>query len=199
LNESKTEEGTIENAGILDLSNATEEEIERIKKISNAGVVIVPEKFIGRISAKIKNAGVVVPYREGMKLFSGETKLNADALASAEESISIINAGKLFIEKNVTPELIAQKIKEIRNYGKIIAPRLNYGALVSKVSQNAGKIEILENYVQKKVEELQKEIEKLREMSKVVTLSKYSQFFVLFYLIIIEVPQYSHCTDVCPL
>jgi hypothetical protein len=166
LSESRTEEGVIENAGILDLSNATEEEIERIKKISNAGVVIVPEKFIGRISAKIENAGVIVPYREGMKLFSGETRLNADVLASAEEPISIINAGKLFIEKNVTPELIAQKIKEIRNYGKIIAPRLNYGALVSKVSQNAGKIEILENYVQKKVEELQKEIEKLREMSK---------------------------------
>jgi len=166
MGEEKTEEGVIKNTGVLDLSSAVEEEIERIKKIKNAGVVIVPEKFIGRVSTKMENVGVVVPYREGMKLYSGESRLNADTLKSVEEPISIINAGRLFVEKNVTTELILQKIREIRNYGKIIAPKLNYGALMSKISQNAGKIEILEEYIQKRVEELQKEIEKLRKMGE---------------------------------
>ncbi|MGQ9624896.1 MAG: hypothetical protein ACUVT9_05945 [Candidatus Bathycorpusculaceae bacterium] len=166
MSEEKAEEGVIKNTGVLDLSSAVEEEIERIKKIKNAGVVIVPEKFIGRVSVKMENVGVVIPYREGMKLYSGESRLNADTLKSVEEPISIINAGKLFVEKNVTAELIIQKIREIRNYGKIIAPKLNYGALMSKISQNAGKIEILEEYVQKRVEELQKEIEKLRKMGE---------------------------------
>lgn len=166
MSENKTEEGVIKNTGVLDLSSAVEEEIERIKKIKNAGVVIVPEKFIGRVSAKAENVGVLVPYKEGMKLFSGESRLNIDALKSIEEPMSIINIGKLLLEKNVTPELISQKIKEIRNYGKIISPKHSYGAVLSKVSQNAGKIEILEEYVKKKIEELQKEIEKLRKMSE---------------------------------
>ncbi|MBS7636492.1 hypothetical protein KEJ37_04010 [Candidatus Bathyarchaeota archaeon] len=50
----------------------------------------------------------------------------------------IVNA--CVLEKNVTPELISQKIKEIRNYGKIIVPRVSFGPVISKISQNAGKL-----------------------------------------------------------
>lgn len=166
MGEEKREEGIIKNTGILDLKSITEEEIERIKGIENVGIIIVPEKFIGRISAKMKNVGVVVPYKEGMRLYSGKSTINADTLENVQEPMNIINTGKLLIEKNVTAELINQKINDIRNYGKIIVPKNIHGALMSKISENHGKIEVLEEYIQERIKELQKEIEELQKMGK---------------------------------
>ena len=166
MDKEEKEEGVIKNTGILDLKSITEEEIERIKRIENVGIIIVPEKFIGRVSAKTKNVGVVVPYKEGMRIYSGESTLNADALKSIEETMSIINAGKLLIEKNVTVELITKKISDIKNYGKIIAPKHVYGALMSKISENYGKIKVLEDYTQERIKELQKEIEEVQKMAE---------------------------------
>ncbi|MGB9741204.1 MAG: hypothetical protein ACP5IM_06575 [Candidatus Bathyarchaeia archaeon] len=159
-------EGIIKNTGILDLKNITEEEIERVKEIENVGVLIIPEKFIGRISAKTKNVGVIAPYKEGMKLYSGKSTIDDNVLKSIKQPMSIINVGKLVIEKKTTSELISQKIEEVRNYGKIIVPKHIYGALMSKISENHGSIEVLEEYIQKRTEELQREIEELKRMSE---------------------------------
>jgi DNA-binding transcriptional regulator/RsmH inhibitor MraZ len=166
MSEEKREEGIIKNTGVLDLKSVTEEEVERIKGIENVGVMIVPEKFVGRLSAKTKNVGVVIPYKEGLRLYSGKSTINDETLKSFEEPIGIINAGKLLIEKKTTTELITQKIKEIRNYGKIIVPKHVRGALTSKITENHGKIEVLEEYVQEKIKELQKEIEDLQKMAE---------------------------------
>jgi hypothetical protein len=166
VNEEKREEGIIRNAGVLDLKNATEEEIERIRGIENAGVIIVPEKFVGRISAKARNVGVIIPYKEGLRLYSGKSTINDETLKGFEEPVSILNAGKLLIEKKITPELVMQKIKEIKNYGKIVVPKHAFGAIMSKITENHGKIELLEEYVQGKIKELQKEIEELQKMTK---------------------------------
>jgi hypothetical protein len=114
MSEEKREEGIIKNTGVLDLKSVTEEEVERIKGIENVGVMIVPEKFVGRISAKTKNVGVVIPYKEGLRLYSGKSTINDETLKSFEEPIGIINAGKLLIEKKTTTELITQKIKDSR-------------------------------------------------------------------------------------
>jgi vacuolar-type H+-ATPase subunit F/Vma7 len=166
MGEERKEEGVITNTGILDLRNATEEDIERIKSIENVGVIIVPEKFIGRIRAKTENVGVIIPYREGLRLYSGKSTINNETLKGFEEPASILNAGKLWIDKKTTSELIMQKIKEIRNYGKIIVPKHVQGAIMSKITENHGKIEVLEEYVQARIKELQKEIEELRKMTE---------------------------------
>ena len=157
------EEGVLKNTGILNLKDITEEELEHLKKIKNVGILIVPKNLMGRISAKIENVGVVIPYEEGMRIYSGESKLNADVLKSLEEPTGIINAGKLIIEKNTPAELITEKIKEIKNYGKILIPKQAYGALMSRVSENTGKIEILEKVIEEKIKELEKELGELRE------------------------------------
>ena len=166
MDKEEKEEGVIKNTGVLDLKSITEEEIERIKGIENVGVMIVPEKFIGRVSAKTKNVGVIVPYKEGLKVYSGKSTINNDTLKSIEEPMSILNTGKLLIEKKTTAELITQKIKEIKNYGKIIVPKHVYGALMSKISENYGKIEVLEDYCRERIKELQKEIEELQKMAE---------------------------------
>jgi hypothetical protein len=59
-----------------------------------------------------------------------------------------------------------QKIKEIKNYGKIVVPKHAFGAIMSKITENHGKIELLEEYVQGKIKELQKEIEELQKMAE---------------------------------
>jgi len=136
------EEGVIKNVGVLNLKDITEEEIEKIKGIQNIGVLIVPEKFMGRISAKMtKNVGVIVPYVEGMRLYIGKTGISADTLKNLKEPIAILQAGKLVFEEDVTPELIQEKIKDYRNYGKTVVPPNAYGALMSKCSENMGKID----------------------------------------------------------
>jgi hypothetical protein len=40
------------------------------------------------------------------------------------------------------------------------------GALTSKIIENHGKIEVLEEYVQEKIKELQKEIEEVQKMAE---------------------------------
>ena len=138
----KPEEGIVKNVGVLNLKDVTEEDIERIKGIKNVGVIIAPKELIGKISAKItKNVGVTVPYVEGMRLYCGKTTINADTLRSLEEPIDILQAGKLVFEKDVTPELILEKVKSYRNYGKTEVPSKAYGALMSKCVENMGKIE----------------------------------------------------------
>lgn len=136
------QEGIIKNVGVLNFKDLTEEEMEKIKGIQNIGVLIVPAKLIGRFSAKItKNMGVIVPYVEGMRLYVGETRINADTLKNLKEPIAILQAGELVFEKDVTPELIQEKIKDYRNWGETEVPPNAYGALMSKCSENMGKID----------------------------------------------------------
>jgi len=136
------EEGVVKNVGVLNLKDLSEEEIERIKRIENVGMIIAPKELIGKISAKIaKNVGVTVPYVEGMRIYCGDTSINADTLRSLEEPVDILQAGKLVFEKDVTPELIREKVKSYRNYGKTEIPSNAHGALMSKCLENMGKIE----------------------------------------------------------
>jgi len=141
----KFKEGIIENVGVLNLKDVTEEDIERIKGIKNVGLIIAPKELMGKISAKItKNVGVTVPDSEGMRLYVGETSIGASTLENLEEPVDILQAGKLVFEKDVTPELILSKVKNFRNYGKTEVPSNAYGALMAKCIENMGKIEKIE-------------------------------------------------------
>ncbi|MEM3018974.1 MAG: hypothetical protein QXO92_01840 [Candidatus Bathyarchaeia archaeon] len=142
----ESKEELIKNIGILNLKDVKEEDIERMKKIKNIGVILAPKELIGKISAKIvDNVGVIVPYIEGMRLYIGKTSINADMLRSLDEPIDILQAGQLVVEKDVTPELILQKIKSFRNYGKTSVPtKQTLGALMAKCIENMGKIEVEE-------------------------------------------------------
>lgn len=135
-------EGEIVNNGVLSLKDITEEEVAKIKRIKNNGIIIVPERYLGIISAKVtQNNGVTVPYIDGMKIYAGKTRINADTLRNFEEPTTILQAGHLVFEDDVTPELIKEKIKNFRNYGKTKVTTAGYGVLMSKCSENMGKIE----------------------------------------------------------
>jgi hypothetical protein len=94
------QEGIIENFGVLNLKEISEEEIAQIKGFKNIGVLIVPEKFIGKISAKIaKNVGVIIAYIEGMRLYCGKTTISAETLENLEDPVDIIRLENLFLRK----------------------------------------------------------------------------------------------------
>jgi hypothetical protein len=135
------EKDVIENIGVLNLKDSTKEEIEKMRKIKNVGVIIVPKRFIGTLHKKIvENVGVVIPYEEGAISYTGKTVLNADALRIIEKPIDIIQGGILEFTTDVTKDLILQKINSIKNYGKIVAPPEIYGALMTKCVENMGMI-----------------------------------------------------------
>lgn len=138
--EEKVEQIT-ENIGILNLKNATEEEIDQMGKIRNVGILLVPEALVSKISSKIvENVGIVVPFVDGMRIYGGKTKIDAATLQAFEEPIEFVQAGKLVFAKDVTPELVSEKIKGFRNYGKIEVPKNAYGAVMAKCFENLGKI-----------------------------------------------------------
>lgn len=144
--ETKIEAGVLKNVGVLNLKDIPEEGIIGLRAIKNTGILIVPKNLMGKLAdIKLENVGVFVPYVEGMRIYAGKTLMNADMLKSLEEPINILQAGKLQISDDVTPELIMQKIKEVRNYGKITVPTEEiHGALMAKVTENMGKITIEE-------------------------------------------------------
>jgi hypothetical protein len=129
------------NVGILNLKDITEEELDKMKPIKNVGIIIVPEKFIGKMSTKIKsNVGLTVPYKEGWRLFSGSTEIDAMMLDALDEPIEFIQVGSLRFKDDVTPELVKSKIKAFHNYGSISAPEHIYGAVMAKCMENHGSL-----------------------------------------------------------
>ena len=134
-------EGYLENVGVLNLKDITKEELANIKGIKNIGVIIVPKALMGKFAAKLtKNIGVIVPYEEGMRLYTGKTIFDAETMRQFTTPIDFIQAGKLTLEDDVTPELISQKIQRFINYGKISVPTAAFGAFMAKCEENMGMI-----------------------------------------------------------
>lgn len=130
---------SIENNGILMLKDITEEDIDKLESVENNGIILIPRKLIAKLSSKnIENNGMLVPYEEGMRIYFGKTKLNAATLEAFDEPAMILQSGMLIFDDDVTPELVKKKIKGISNYGKIIAPKKVYGAVMAKCTENTG-------------------------------------------------------------
>ena len=127
---------------MLNFKDITEEELTNIKDIRNVGVIIVPKALLGTLSAKLtKNIGVIVPYGEGMRLYTGKTTFDAETLRQFTTPIEFIQVGTLTLEDDVTPELVSQKIQRVINYGKISVPAAAYGAFMVKCEENMGTID----------------------------------------------------------
>ena len=143
--EERARAGVLKNTGILNFKDYTEEVIDELRTIKNTGILIVPKKLAGKILGKAKNTGIIVLYTEGSKLYMGATVLDADSLKSFKKPVNITQLGKLSFEDDVTSELIKEKIESISNYGKINVSKDIYGQLMAKVTENAGKIEKIED------------------------------------------------------
>ncbi len=129
------------NVGVLNLKDITAEELEKMGEIRNAGIIIVPEEYIGRISAKItKNMGTVVPYRKGWRIYSGSTELSKEMLEALEEPIEFVQTGYMEVSKDVTADLIKDKIRSFHNYGHLFATESTYGILMARCLENYGQI-----------------------------------------------------------
>jgi hypothetical protein len=138
---SRSMEGVVKNLGILNLKNVSLEELENIREIKNLGMIIAPEKYMSQISAKVtKNLGSIVPYKEGMRLYSGDTTIEASMLDALDEPIEFLQTGRLTFSDDVTPELIKSKIKGFDNYGQVRVPTKIYGILMAKCMENHGQI-----------------------------------------------------------
>ena len=132
---------TLKNLGVMNLKDIDGEGIENMKEIKNLGVIIVPEKYISKISEKVvKNLGIIVPFTEGMRFYSGSTEIDSNMLEALDEPIRILNTGSLSFKENIDGNLIKTKIEEIKNYGHISAPEAVHGFVMSKVTENSGQI-----------------------------------------------------------
>lgn len=137
-------EGIIENMLILDLTGIkSTEELQRIKKITNVVVIIVPEELSGAL-ASISKENIVnimtVPNDSkdlNMKKCTGDLKLRGDELSNPggdpERDILFVT-GDLIIESTIT----AIGYKYLINVGDIFAPADSRALLNTKVRSHAG-------------------------------------------------------------
>jgi hypothetical protein len=139
--ESCVKEKGIENNGVTILKDLSEEDIAKLQYVENNGVLLIPRNILSKLAAKgFENNGIVVPYQEGMRIYSGTTNLNTSALEAFDTPLELVQVGKLTFTDDITPELAKSKIKDIKNFGVIVAPEKIYGVIMSKVSENFGKI-----------------------------------------------------------
>lgn len=143
-------EGVIENVGVLNFKDVSPEDLDKIRFIRNVGVIIVPKELMGKVSAiSKKNVGAIVPYTEGIRIYSGEITINADTLRWFKKPADILIAGETKFDEDVTPELIDEKINTIRVYGMAFVPAKTYGAFMAKCVEVAGVVKKLEELKEK--------------------------------------------------
>jgi len=131
----------MKNVGVLNLKDITPEELDRMGEIRNNGIIIAPEELMGRVSSKItKNMGTVVPYKKGWRIYSGSTELSREMLESLGEPIDFIQTGYMEVSKDVTADLIKDKIRSFHNYGQVSATSDTYGILMARCLENYGQI-----------------------------------------------------------
>ena len=104
-------------------------------------IIIASEKYLSKVSKKVvANLGMIVPYVEGMRLYTGSTTIDASMLQALDEPIEFIQTGHLSFGDDVTVEMVKENIKGFSNYGHISAPERIYGVIMARCMENYGHI-----------------------------------------------------------
>ncbi|WP_088035373.1 hypothetical protein [Evansella clarkii] len=135
----------IGNVGVLDLTKATEESIQGIDEISNAGVVLYrPETahFLTRLN--IGNIGKSKELPEGAQLHQGVLTIDKGYLASIKDTMKLFIIGVVIFDKNIDPEQISKEKLMISGIGKVYAPSHLSGAASSTVTDGTISVSVYE-------------------------------------------------------
>lgn len=134
----ETMSGEIHDLGVLDLRYAkSPEELRRIKRIHDVGVILVSEEAAPALAGiDINDVGSVVTLPSGVPLncMTGQIKLSGEALASGDPETILFVVGQTHITSSVS----SVGYKEIRIVGQLVAPRDSQAAISAKLTQITG-------------------------------------------------------------
>jgi hypothetical protein len=136
--ESVDERGVIGRQPVVDFSHLSlPEELEVVRRIERAGLVVVPESLAG-VYAGIHlvrvGATVYVPDGANVRVHTGSLTVGGDGLGGAEDVLIVI--GILIITSPVTGP-VPQRISVV---GSVLAPRGSEGALGPALSGGVGAV-----------------------------------------------------------
>ena len=133
---------TIRNVNILDLRRTREETFSRIGRLRNINMLLVsPETapYLTGIPATNLNAVVEVPVDAELKTTLSELTLNADYLSSLSRPVFLLVCGRIYVDSDVSADLIASKIEGLAVLGKLFCPESIAGILQAKATLMLGK------------------------------------------------------------
>jgi hypothetical protein len=132
------ERGVIEGQGVLDLSHLTSpDELVAITRISEVGVVVVPESLAGAYAAiPVSEVGATVFVPDGLKprVHVGPLVVGGDGIGAPDEMLVVV--GALVITGPVTGDLP----RRISVVGSVFAPRGSEAALGRVLGGGAGTV-----------------------------------------------------------
>lgn len=123
----------IENVGMLDLTQATEETVTSIERIGNVGLVIYRAET-AHLLTLLKNAGNIgktLEIPEGHRYYSGTLRLDEEYFQLLEQPDRVFVNGTVIIDKEVSLEVFQNGTLHLVVNGQVYAPRHLAGAVTA--------------------------------------------------------------------
>ena len=133
-------QGVIQNQGLLDLTGWTAEDMARIKRVINVGVILVPQSMTAALAAvPQENVGSIIPVPEGegirTRVHTGAISMSGDALAGGENELLVVT-GMLV----VTSPVERVGYRDIVVTGLVLAPHGSEAALGPAITRLTGTV-----------------------------------------------------------
>ncbi|MEC0203838.1 hypothetical protein P4H39_14440 [Paenibacillus lautus] len=130
----------IENVGMLDLTQATEETVTSIERIGNVGLVIYRAET-AHLLTLLKNAGNIgktIEIPEGHRYYSGTLRLDEEYFQLLEQPDRVFVNGTVIIHKEVSLEAFQNGSLHLVVNGEVYAPRHLAAAVTSALLKVGG-------------------------------------------------------------
>ncbi|MFE0558609.1 hypothetical protein ACFW1P_22085 [Paenibacillus sp. NPDC058910] len=130
----------IENVGMLDLTQATEETVTSIERIGNVGLVIYRAET-AHLLTLLKNAGNIgktLEIPEGHRYYSGTLRLDEEYFQLLEQPDRVFVNGTVIIDKEVSLEVFQNGTLHLVVNGQVYAPRHLAGAVTAALIKAGG-------------------------------------------------------------
>jgi hypothetical protein len=134
-------EKMIRNANVLDLRNATEASVARVRRIDNSNVVVYTKETAGLLSRiDIGNANVMleVPSDVEVEGVTGQVLVKADHFKNHPGKLFLLVIGQVVFERDVPAEDIDRGLAGLVVVGQIVYPEPLAGVIHTKTRQVIG-------------------------------------------------------------
>ncbi len=131
----------VENIGLLDVREISEEIAEKITAIENVGMLIESDKSQALLrNARRANIGITlkIPSDKNIDLLmqNGSLGVDREFLEGIENQAGFIVNGELFFKNDIDINLLKEKLFTVLVNGELICPRRLSGAIQSKANIN---------------------------------------------------------------
>jgi hypothetical protein len=135
----------IKGIGVLDLTTATKESLNGVNEIKGVGCILLSENnptLLEGVTQKGIGTTLTIPDfdKESFVMKTGVINLDASFFESSNKPITLMLTGVLVLQKDITPELIEEKLSTIYGAGIITCPKNLNGIINRKASNFSGNI-----------------------------------------------------------